>query len=296
MSGFSSDWLALREPADHRARRHELLDRLDLPANDRPIRLVDLGTGTGSNLRYLLPRLGPRQQWRLVDNDPALLDDLPVRLAPWAESAGLTLTRDGETLRIDAMDGVDLSARIDTQALDLAGDLEGLGLRDVDLVTCSALLDLFSAERLAALADVIARARCRVLFSLSYDGRVRWTPSLPFDERATGLLNAHQRRNKGLGDAAGPDAAMLMVEALRARDYDVVVEPADWQLRPAQAALQRMLLDGWADALREQQPELVERIRDWHRSRLRSIGDGDGDGDGDGTLQVGHLDLAAVPR
>ncbi|MGD8498218.1 MAG: class I SAM-dependent methyltransferase, partial [Chromatiales bacterium] len=58
MSGFSPDWLALREPLDARARSAALVDRLRAQAPRGPRRILDLGSGTGSNLRYLAPRLG----------------------------------------------------------------------------------------------------------------------------------------------------------------------------------------------------------------------------------------------
>lgn len=286
MSGFSSDWLALREPADHRARRDALLDELPPPTEGRARRVVDLGTGTGSNLRYLMPRLGAQQQWRLIDNDPALLSELPSRLAPWASAHGLNVQRDADHLRID---GARLSASVATQALDLAGPLDELRLDEADLVSCSALLDLFSPERLGALAGAIARARCPVLFSLSYDGRVAWSPTLPFDATATALLNAHQRRDKGLGGSAGPDAGAMMVDALREHGYRVIAEPADWQLSAAQAPLQRALIDGWEQALREQQPDQAEAVAEWHAERCALIDEGTGE------IHVGHLDIVATP-
>ena len=56
MSGFSTDWLDLREDADRRARDRQLLVRArqwlhrDVPATQAPV-VVDLGAGTGSTLR-----------------------------------------------------------------------------------------------------------------------------------------------------------------------------------------------------------------------------------------------------
>ena len=67
MSGFSAAWLALREPADVAARSSEVTAKVLMSLVDRtPLRGVDLGSGTGSNIRYLLPRL-PACDWRLVD-------------------------------------------------------------------------------------------------------------------------------------------------------------------------------------------------------------------------------------
>ena len=55
---FTLDWLALREPVDHRSRSELALAGLrDWWRARRASRVVDLGCGTGSNLRYLAPRL-----------------------------------------------------------------------------------------------------------------------------------------------------------------------------------------------------------------------------------------------
>jgi len=69
------DWLALREPVDHRSRAADLVAPLAEWWGSRPSqRVLDLGSGTGSNLRYLAPRLPGGQEWTLVDRDAAALD------------------------------------------------------------------------------------------------------------------------------------------------------------------------------------------------------------------------------
>src|SRR5262245_34965818 len=77
-----ADWLALRERFDHAARSGVLTRAVaDHLPRGRPIRVVDLGTGTGSNVRYLAPRLERRQEWLLVDGDAAVLQHLPARMS-----------------------------------------------------------------------------------------------------------------------------------------------------------------------------------------------------------------------
>src|SRR5262249_58876993 len=70
MRAFSADWLTAREPHDARARNQAVLDALaDAVADKSPIRVVDLGCGTGATLRALACRLPVPQHWRLLDND-----------------------------------------------------------------------------------------------------------------------------------------------------------------------------------------------------------------------------------
>ena len=74
MSGFSAEWLALREPYDLRARNPAVLDAVAAALKSHSsVRIVDLACGTGSTLRALGPHLPARQNWKLVDNDLGLL-------------------------------------------------------------------------------------------------------------------------------------------------------------------------------------------------------------------------------
>ena len=74
MSGFSIEWLSLREPYDRVARNATVLDAVASAFLDQTaISVVDLACGTGSTLRAAGPHLPPRQSWRLIDNDLGLL-------------------------------------------------------------------------------------------------------------------------------------------------------------------------------------------------------------------------------
>ncbi len=127
MGDFSTDWLALREPADSRSRSTRLVGSLlaRLAASTPPpgaepspsrqtLRILDLGCGTGANLRYLAPRLGlapgagpwVRQDWICVDRDLKLLADLTRRTADWGRGQNLTISVQGEGLIIEGVQGV----------------------------------------------------------------------------------------------------------------------------------------------------------------------------------------------
>ena len=74
MSGFSAEWLTLREPYDLRARNPTVLDAVTAAlAGLSPLRIVDLACGTGSTMRALGPFLPAGQSWKLIDNDLGLL-------------------------------------------------------------------------------------------------------------------------------------------------------------------------------------------------------------------------------
>jgi hypothetical protein len=74
MSGFTAQWLTLREPYDRAARNPTVLDAVAAAFRGQSaISVVDLACGTGATLRAIGDRLPTRQNWRLVDNDLGLL-------------------------------------------------------------------------------------------------------------------------------------------------------------------------------------------------------------------------------
>ena len=74
VTGFSAEWLALREPYDLRARNPAVLGALIVGVADlSSLRVVDLACGTGATMRAVSSRLPLEQRWRVVDNDESLL-------------------------------------------------------------------------------------------------------------------------------------------------------------------------------------------------------------------------------
>lgn len=261
MSGFSEEWLALREPADAAARAPQVTRAVARALAGRtPLRVADLGCGTGSNARYLASRLPQPQAWRLIDCDAALL------------ATARTL----------------VPQTVDTRAADLR-ELAASVVEGCDLVTASALLDLVSDTWVRRFARLCREVGAAVLVVLNYDGRTACTPADADDELVRELVNAHQRTDKGFGPALGPDSGSRTAQALADAGYHVVMGKSDWVVGPDQADLQRQLIAGWADAAVELAPAEARRIRAWQSRRLARVDAGLS------TVRVGHDDVGGVP-
>ena len=265
---FDAEWLELREPVDHRSRAEVLLDPLRQHWGDRRwSRILDLGSGTGSNLRYLAPRLPGPQRWTLLDHDPSLLKQ--------AHQSSRSIL--STAVRVQPVVG-----RLETEGLERAAH--------VDLVTASALLDLVSEAWLRGLVSRCQSVSAGVLLALSYDGRIRWHgPPDPDDEWIQERVNEHQLRDKGTGAALGPRAGEVAADHLRRAGYRCTLVPSPWRLGPDDSALTRRLMEGWVEAVGELDPDDLPRARGWLGRRRAGL-----DREG-GDLEVGHVDLLALP-
>jgi SAM-dependent methyltransferase len=260
---FDAEWLRLREPVDHRSRARALVSLLRREGCRRGwSRVVDLGAGTGSNVRFLAARIPWARRWAVVDHDPGLLERIHE---PGPDRTLRRVVGDLADEGLDAVDGA-------------------------DLVTASALLDLVSRPWLEALCRRCAEDGAAAYFALSYDGRVVWEAPDGDDAFVLDAVNRHQRKDKGLGGALGPEASDVAEALFREAGYRTWSRPSPWRLAaPDDTALAHRLVDGWVEAALETEPSAEARIRRWASRRRDDIAIGRTD------LQVGHLDLLALP-
>jgi hypothetical protein len=281
MTGFSAQWLALREPADHRARDVSLRDKVvhDLAHLARvrpgPIKIVDLGCGSGSNLRALAPHLPATQHWTLVDYDPALLSAAKAALMQWADK----IVSEQETLLV-LKNGKHIS--IDFLCEDLSSNLEAVLSRPMDLLTAAAFFDLVAESWLERFCGLLSAPLYTVL---TYNGQEVWSPPQPTDVAMLNAFHAHQQTDKGFGAAAGPTAAGVMETLLKARGFAVSSAQSPWKLDASDRTLIEQLAIGSAGAVLETKRVSVEEVSAWKQSRSLAQ-----------TCEIGHTDLYARPR
>jgi hypothetical protein len=273
VSSFSAQWLQLREPLDAASRAEGLCtflleDTALKQRHDARLAIIDLGAGTGANLRYAAPLLGGKQDWLLVEREPSLLGAVESRMRDWAPQ---------------------LDCRVRHLELDLALQLDHLPLPDGVLLTASALLDLVSEAWLRALARRAADAAAPIWFALTYDGHIDCVPAEPGDAEIRDLFNRHQLNDKGFGPALGPGAGRMAEQIFIEHGYRIQCAPSDWRIAPQSQTLQYALVEGWFDAACETAPHRAQALRDWLARRRAHIAGARSE------LRIGHVDIIGRP-
>ena len=276
MTGFSPEWLKLREGADVRSRNAGVGEAVAAKfALRASVNVVDLGCGTGANLRATATLLPNRQQWTLVDHDAALLSAAQKELSHWADEA----VSEGDGLRLKKGHA---EIAVHFKAADLARDLDAALGEHADLVTASALFDLVSPEFIRAFTKAAASRRAAVYALLTYNGVHRWTPHRPADNQMGSAFHRHMMRDKGFGPAAGPAAAAELVDHLRLEGYMVLEGGSPWTLGRNDRMLIEELTRNHAIAVGETGAVDDRTIAAWVNVQRSGA-------------EVGHTDIFAVP-
>jgi hypothetical protein len=277
MSGFSPEWLALREPADHAARDPRLVAEVARRfAGNTSLAVVDLGCGAGSNLRGMAAHLPDKQAWTLVDHDAGLLVAARAALRAWADEA-----RDEGDALVLAASGKQLSVTF--RQADLSGDVGPVLTPEPGLVTAAALFDLVSERWLRRFTATLAERRLPLYTVLIYDGLERWQPPHPLDEAILAAFHAHQATDKGFGVASGPHASGQLAASFAKLGYRVRSGDSPWRLGPDQRALIGELANGIARAAAETGRIPPADTAAWAQARM------------DATAEIGHRDIFAEP-
>jgi SAM-dependent methyltransferase len=261
------EWLDLREPADHRARSAELAREFAAALCPGPVRILDVGCGSGATTRWLAPLLPGPQEWVLLDRDPTLLALVPERTAAVRSRDGASVIRTTRHGEISALTAADLAA--------------------TSAVTASALVDLLTATEIDGLAAICAAARLPALLTLTVNGRVEIDPPDPVDDEVAAAFDAHQRRTVGARPLLGPDAAGATVDAFRRHGMIVRTAETPWRLEDGDRTLAARWLTERVAAAVEQRPELERSATAALRRRvnctpLRAV--------------IYHVDLLAIPN
>ncbi len=265
----SSDWLALREAEDARARSAELAAAVPalLPAGTLTVH--DLGSGTGSMVRWLAPRLPGPQTW--------VLHDWNADLTRRALDVEAPRDREGAPVSLVPQIGE-------------LGELSAAHLNGAALVTASALLDVLTAREAHSLVDACVGAGAPALLSLSVTGEVHLRPRDAGDSAYSNAFNTHQTRETDGRRLLGRHGAPIVKGLFELAGWKVRTTRTHWLLDAGRTLLLQEWLNGWVDAAEEQDPGLRERFEGYRDLRSAQLARGRL------SVDVVHTDLLAWPR
>jgi len=290
MSKFSTEWLSLREPIDHRSRNQDLqaqvINYLAKVKTVYPgtVRLTDLGSGTGSNLRALAPLLNAVQHWTLTDYDLELLQAARTSLLAWADSEIANHVLESTIATSTQIKPLSISKEnkkmiVEFRCVDLNKDYRTILDEPADIITAAAFFDLVAEPWLTKFCAYLSKPLYTVL---TYDGIEKWSPPEIIDVDILKAFHQHQITDKGFGSALGPAASERMQSLLRECHFSTVCASSPWILDNHDHLLIEHLASGTVGAVREINTIPNHLVDQWEQSRRQAS-----------KCEIGHIDLFA---
>jgi hypothetical protein len=290
MSKFSTEWLSLREPIDHRSRNQDLqaqvINYLGKVKTVYPgsVRLTDLGSGTGSNLRALAPHLNTVQHWTLTDYDEELLQAARTTLLTWADSEIAnhvlgSMVDPSTQIKPIFIIKENKKMTVEFRCVDLNKDYRTILDEPADIITAAAFFDLVAEPWLSQFCAYLSKPLYTVL---TYDGIEKWSPPEIMDVDILKAFHQHQITDKGFGCALGPTASERMQSLLREYDFNTFCAASPWILDNQDHRLIEQLAIGTAGAVREINTIPNHLVDQWEQSRCQAS-----------NCEIGHIDLFA---
>ena len=233
------EYLAAKRTVDDRALNRRVWDRFVSELNattqavDRPLRIVEVGTGIGSMIGRLADweALSGTVSYRAVDLNESCIAAARERVPDWLTAAGYDVESAGACEITATHAATDTRLKVSFEQADARAITD-----EADAVIAAAFLDIVEVARLLdAFRDVI-RDGGFLYAPCTYDGATHFSPAHPRDDRIETLYHRHMDEIRDL--PGGSRAGRTVLERAPEHGYEVVaVGGGDWVVRPKGDAL-----------------------------------------------------------
>ena len=281
---FTATWINLRESYDMLS-RSDLLQNLYKKNKLNLKKVIDLGGGNGSFLRWCHYKNIIYDDFLIIDNDEALLKSFYPRTKSYLSMMSLSLIKDNmmsyriQNLKNNKDGFITLKKQDFYKSIDI--------INDYNLVSFSAVSDLLSKKFIKCLFDKIDKGT-NLYFSICFDGRVKWKNKNKHDKYTVSMFNQHQKQEKTTGVALGLNSINFIKNLSKKNDYKIYIADSSWSVDSHDndsRVFQKAYLNTIYKPLKKF--ELTDRdiLEDWLRSKKNDIESKNSN------LVVGHKDI-----
>jgi len=223
---FTATWINLRESYDMLS-RSDLLQNLYKNNKLNLKKVIDLGGGNGSFLRWCHYKNIIYDDFLIIDNDEALLKSFYPRTKSYLSTISLSLIKDNmmsyriQNLKTNKDGFITLKKQDFYKSIDI--------INDYNLVSFSAVSDLLSKKFIKCLFDKINKGT-NLYFSICFDGRVKWKNKDKHDKYIVSMFNQHQKQEKTTGVALGLNSINFIKNLSKKNDYKIYIADSSWSV------------------------------------------------------------------
>ena len=287
MDKFNLSWINLRENYDALS-RSDLLPAEYKKNKESCRKIIDMGCGNGSFLRWCYKKNIMFDEMSLIDNDKKLLYDFFPRTVKYLKKYSHKITKSSFSKYEIKKNNDNKVRNINIVNINILDSLKCIN--EYNLVSFSAMSDLLSKNIIKKILDKIDKNKS-IYFSICFDGNIKWGVKNNFDKYINMMFNKHQQNDKGTGNAMGSKSIKYIETYSKKKNYNVKIKDSSWiitSLTSDRIKFKKMYLDTIYNGLKHDQNIDKKILKGWYLSRLKTIKlkrD---------TVTVGHKDILVL--
>ncbi len=281
---FSLSWIKSREPYDSLSRSDLLVS---LYKKDRHFfkKILDLGGGNGSFLRWCDSKNIVYDDFLIIDHDQSLLKNF------FNITKKYFFQNSEELLKINTM-SYELQKKdskrpsyITLQQQDILRSIESIN--NYNVISLSAVSDLLSRNHIKEIFNKIEKDKI-IYFSICFDGTVKWENKNKYDKYIISMFNKHQQQEKTLGFALGLKNIEIIKNISLKKGFRTTIADSSWILNSYidnDRNFQNLYLKTIYKPLRKYEFIDQEILKEWFQAKTKDIKMKKSN------LRVGHKDI-----
>ena len=207
MHEFNNNWLIQREKIDSLSRSKIAISKINnFIKNKDKISIIDLGCGTGSNYRYLSPKIKKKQSWDMLDISLKSINYFKEDIS--------------KSKKVDNVKFIKTN---------VIKNIKKIDFNNYDIVTGSAFLDIMPNSWFRDFYNLNINSKI-IYFSINYDGFFKFFPKHKDDGLVLKLFNSDQKSDKGIGlKAVGPNCSKI-INSMFTKTHKTFILKSDWKV------------------------------------------------------------------
>ena len=281
---FSLSWIKAREKYDSKHRSNLLKEQYK---KDKSFfnKIIDLGSGNGSFLRYCHNKKIVFEEMLLIDYNSKLLRDFYASTYNYLNGTNYNILKESPTkYQLKKIDTIK-TENIQLMNTDILKSLDIIN--NYNLISLSAMSDILPILFIKKLLNKVGKNKI-IYFSICFDGSIKWDSSHKYDKYVLTMFNKHQEMNKISGYVVGSKSIKLIKEYSAKKKYSFQIKDSSWELKSYNENtkyFQKMYLNTIYKPLKKDDITDKDMLSEWRKVKLKDIVSGKS------KITVGHKDI-----
>ena len=281
---FALSWIKMREKYDSRS-RSDLLQKQYKIDKSFFKKIIDLGSGNGSFLRFCHTKKLIFNEMLLLDHDIKLLRNFYSTTCSHLKESRYRLLKESPTKYLLKNIGVTKTRNIDLVNVDILKSLDIIN--QYNIISLSAMSDILPPSFIKKLLSHVSKNKI-IYFSICFNGKVDWNIKHKYDKYILTMFNKNQETNKGSGYVIGCKSIKLIKEYSIKNKHNIMIKDSSWKINSyneGDKIFQKMYLDTLYRPLKKDSVTNKDMLFEWKEAKLKKIISGRS------KIIVGHKDI-----